>query len=137
MKLIKYRKINQAVQNELKSGNYDKVLIYAYGDRKFFDNGVASYTHGEVEAGKNGVFSVELYEPKSEISAEREKEIYLDWFRTRDEIESGDQAEAEREAALRTVKKYKLSKKEFEEIYRKVQTYVGWGVVRADILESR
>ena len=127
--------LKKAALEELKKNGYEKIWVYAYGDKKFFDNQVMNYTHGLVELEKSGIFSLEIYKPKAEVPAEKEKDIYLDWFKTRDEIKNGDQAVIEKEAARLTVKKYNLSKEEFMDIYRKGQRYIGMNFIKTDILE--
>ena len=111
--------LKKAAKEELKRDGYDNVWVYAYGDKRFFDNGTV-YTHGSLKLDKSGVFSEERYKVKSEVPTNKEKEIYLEWYKYI------DQDKLEKEATQSIMKKYNLSEKELDNIFLKMSNYIDY-----------
>ena len=111
--------LKKAAEEELKRDGYDNVWVYAYGDKRFFDNGTV-YTHGSLKLDKSGAFSEEIYKAKSEVPTDKEKEIYLEWYKYI------DQDKSEKEATQSIIKKYDLSEKELKNISLRISNYIDY-----------
>ncbi len=111
--------LKKAAEEELKRDGYDNVWVYAYGDKRFFDNGTV-YTHGSLKLDKSGAFSEEIYKAKSEVPTDKEKEIYLEWYKYI------DQDKSEKEATQSIIKKYDLSEKELKNIFLRISNYIDY-----------
>ena len=111
--------LKKVAEEELKRDGYDNVWVYAYGDKRFFDNGTI-YTHGSLRLDKSGAFSEERYKVKSEVPTDTEKEIYLKWYKYI------DQGKLKKEATQSVMKKYNLSEKELENIFLKISKYIDY-----------
>lgn len=118
-----------AAENNI--GNSDDIMVYAFGDKRFY--GAVGNTHGHLRINKDKKIDTEDYRPKTTMLDDKTIEIEVEKSKLTKELfkKNPDKQEENYKKVVEEMgKKYKITEKELQDNMVKVMEYIAQGSER-------